>query len=428
MPNPKSLIAQLHKHWDVVEALSRLSRDMPAFEPDQVLNLLAGHSSHSGSDDHRANLRSLTQSDVLQWLPRSEHLQLNPLVLDFVRGLTREHELGLSAVLKARVEAIKAATDQLNAGLQANDSDQLRRGAARLSDLFRQISLQLDQDRHAILELAEKAKASDAAIPLAKRYRAVLDAYDHYVEPMNAMMDSGVGGSFYPMLEAAEHALDAATEALSVRGALYTHRLQLRQVAYQAKELRRLGRLVAQQCADTLLPLREEARQHNNLTAAISCTLGKIRKQGLTRALSRRAELPPFPAWQRERRSRINVGDDIRAFMAEARHYEPQPADFPEAAPGAPLDMSGWLDEQAMHQALLENLPIDNLMLWLQDRYPLVPDAILLRCYHDLVRETAWQASLQADSTVTTLSTVRVTYHAHRLLPISDATRETQSP
>lgn len=88
-------------------------------------------------------------------------------------------------------------------------------------------------------------------MPLAKRYRAVLDAYDQYVEPMNEMMDSGVGGTFYPHLEAAERALDQATEQLSMRGALYSHRLQLRQVAYQAKELRRMGRLVAQQCAKT---------------------------------------------------------------------------------------------------------------------------------------------------------------------------------
>ena len=62
--------------------------------------------------------------------------------------------------------------------------------------------------------------------------------------------------------------LDRAEEYLSVRGALYTQRLQLRHVSQQAKELRRLGRLVAQQCADTLLPLRDEMRQHNTLSTS----------------------------------------------------------------------------------------------------------------------------------------------------------------
>jgi hypothetical protein len=95
-------------------------------------------------------------------------------------------------------------------------------------------------------------------MPIAQRYRRVLEAYDHYVEPMNQMMDTGPQGTFYRYLEDAERSLDLAFEQLSVQGGLYSHRLQLRQVAHQAKELRRFGRLIAQQCADTVLPLREE--------------------------------------------------------------------------------------------------------------------------------------------------------------------------
>lgn len=47
------------------------------------------------------------------------------------------------------------------------------------------------------------------------------------------MMDSGLGGTFYPHLKLAVQSLDRAEEALAVRGALYTQRLQLRQVAQQ---------------------------------------------------------------------------------------------------------------------------------------------------------------------------------------------------
>ena len=65
------------------------------------------------------------------------------------------------------------------------------------------------------------------------------------------MMDTGPEGTFYRYLEEAERSLDWAVEQLAVQGALYTHRLQLRQVAHQAKELRRFGRLVAQQPGQT---------------------------------------------------------------------------------------------------------------------------------------------------------------------------------
>jgi len=415
MATPKSLLFQLHRHWDLVEHLTRHSRTLPSFEEEQIMALIARFSPEADEQEKGAVLRSLCNADVLQWLSRSNSLQLNPLVLEFARGLTREHELGLSSVLKARVEAIRSATEALQQGLEEQDNDRMRQAATQLSELLRQISQQLDQDRHAIMELAEQAKARDAAMPLAKRYRAVLDAYDQYVEPMNEMMDSGLGGTFYPHLEAAERALDQATEQLSVRGALYSHRLQLRQVAYQAKELRRMGRLVAQQCSETLLPLREEARQHNQLTTAISALLGRVRKQGLRQVLRSASLESRLPLWLSSRQRRVTVGDVVKSIMAEARNFEPVRNDFPEETRADLLPLAEWVDERALKKALRSALPVNNLLQWLQQHYPQLPDAVVLRLYHDLVREDLWSAMLQDEATRTELKTVRVRYHAHRL-------------
>src|SRR5690606_5144901 len=137
----------------------------------------------------------------------------------------------------------------------------LRQATGQLAELFRQIAQQLDQDRHAILEIAEKAKASDAQMPAEHRYRQVLQAYDEYIEPIAAMMDSGPTGSFYRLLEEAERRLDFSHEVLTAQGALYGLRVLVRQAGFQAKELRRQGREVLKQCSDTLLPLREELRR-----------------------------------------------------------------------------------------------------------------------------------------------------------------------
>ena len=275
MFNPRSLVYALYTHWDTVEVLVRLSREFAIFTSDQALTCITSVSPQLDAEGQGAVLRALVNADILQTLPRSSDLQLNAYVLEFVRGLTREHELGLTAVLQARVAAIREATEGLNEGMAGSDMDRVRWSANKLAELFRQISLQLDQDRHALFELAENAKSSDSGMPVTQRYRRVLEAFDQYVEPMNQMMDTGPGGTFYRYLEDAERALDLACEQLTVQGALYSHRLQLRQVAHQAKELRRFGRLVALQCSDTLLPLREELRQHNALSSAISGRCGK---------------------------------------------------------------------------------------------------------------------------------------------------------
>ncbi|WP_151703054.1 hypothetical protein [Nitrincola alkalilacustris] len=420
MASPKSLVRQLHQHWAVIEHLCRLSRELPVFEPSRVIRVIERLRSSDRDGEPADVLRALCANDLLQTLSRSDDLQINPLVLDFVRGLTREHELGLSAVLKARVEAIRDATRLVEEGIAKEEMDSLREGTVRLAELLRQIARQLDQDRHAIMELAEKAKASEASIPIARRYRSVLEAYDQYVEPMNEMMDSGLGGTFYPYLEQAVHVLDRAEEYLSVRGALYTQRLQLRHVSQQAKELRRLGRLVAQQCADTLLPLRDEARQHNTLSTAVSELLGQVRKQGLRRVYYKAPPACGLPGWQRTRRGRLQLGDEILELMAQARNYAPEVQSFPESVSGDPQAvLSFWVDEKQLRLDLKASLPVENLMQWLQSRYPHIPDAVVLRLYHDLVRDPEWRTQLQYESTSTDLQHVRVIYHPHRLFSLA---------
>ena len=415
MANPRSLIYALYTHWDTVEVLVRLSREFAVLTTEQVLGCITKVAPQLDAEAQGAALRAMVNADILQSCARSSDLQLNAYVLDFVRGLTREHELGLAAVLQARVTAIREATEGLNEGMQAADMDRARGAANKLAELFRQISLQLDQDRHALLELAEDAKSADASMPIAQRYRRVLEAYDHYVEPMNQMMDTGPQGTFYRYLEDAERSLDLAFEQLSVQGGLYSHRLQLRQVAHQAKELRRFGRLIAQQCADTVLPLREEMRQHNALTSAVSLLLGQVRKRGLRRALSRHTASTAMPVWRNERGFRLQLGDEVRAVMAAAQQYQPQSVAFPQDEPGNAPPLLEHVDEAAIRRQLRSSLPVDSLLDWLHTHHGHLRDATLLRLFHELQHEGSWQIEASAHPETTTLQAIRVLHHPHRV-------------
>lgn len=415
MANPRSLVYALYTHWDTVEVLVRLSREFAVLTTEQVLGCIAKVAPQLDAEAQGAALRAMVNADILQPCARSSDLQLNAYVLDFVRGLTREHELGLAAVLQARVAAIREATEALNEGMQAADMDRARGAANKLAELFRQISLQLDQDRHALLELAEDAKSADASMPIAQRYRRVLEAYDHYVEPMNQMMDTGPQGTFYRYLEDAERSLDLAFEQLSVQGGLYSHRLQLRQVAHQAKELRRFGRLIAQQCADTVLPLREEMRQHNALTSAVSLLLGQVRKRGLRRALSRHTASTAMPVWRNERGFRLQLGDEVRAVMAAAQQYQPQSVAFPQDDPGNAPPLLEHVDETAIRQQLRSSLPVDSLLDWLNTHHGHLQDATLLRLFHELQHEGSWHIEASEHPETTTLQAIRVLHHPHRV-------------
>ncbi|WP_332403078.1 hypothetical protein [Vibrio metschnikovii] len=409
MVAPKSLIYQLHRHWEVAEQLTRLSREFPAFELrilEQVINQYKNKET-----DSNAVLASLINADILQPISRSSDYQLNTLVMDFVRGLTQEHELGLSAVLKARVEAIKNATSQVLKGLEESDNDLLRAGASQLSELTRKIAQQLIQDKQAIFDIAEVAKSADTSVPIERRYREVLEVYDEYVEPMNEMMDSGLGGSFYPLLEKAEEALDKAVDTLAIRGSLYQQRLAMRQIAYQVKDLRYQGRIIAQQCADTLLPLRDEARLHNQLSAVISKQISQVRKKGLARGLN----TIDLPIWKTSRTSKIQIGNEVRQLMAEFLDFEPSSILFPDEESLPDNFLVNWIDEERLRKQLIEALPVENLMTWLSENYGDLPDTELLRLYHELVRDSQWQSLLGQSSCTTVLSRVTVTYHPHQI-------------
>ena len=415
MFNPRSLVYGLYTYWDTVELLVRLSREYAAFTTEQVLNAVARVAPQLDPEGQGAVLRALVNADVLQTLPRSSDLQINAFVLEFVRSLTREHELGLTEVLQARVVAIREATEELNQGIKGTDRDRVRWSANKLAELFRQVSLQLDQDRHAIFDLAEIAKSSDDSMPVTQRYRRVLDAFDQYIEPMNQLMDTGPEGTFYRYLEEAERSLDLACEQLTVQGALYSHKLQLRQVAHQAKELRRFGRLVAQQCADTLLPLREELRQHNALSTAISLLLSQVRKRGLKRILSQTTNESSLPLWRNERGFKLQLGDDVRGIMASARNYVPESVAFPQDLPIEALHVLELADEAGIREHLQRSLPLDSLLDWLRTHYGHLQDATLLRIFHDLQHEPEWQFEAVEFITTTDLQTIRVFHHPHRM-------------
>ena len=92
MANPRSLVFALYSHWPVVEWLVQRTREIPAFEAEQVLALISKVDPGMPRDARENVLRALINTEILRVLPRDELLQLNPLVLEFVRGLNREHE------------------------------------------------------------------------------------------------------------------------------------------------------------------------------------------------------------------------------------------------------------------------------------------------------------------------------------------------
>lgn len=411
--SPKSLTAALVQNWDVIERLSIASRDMGTFELEEILRLIARTHPAKTPADHNAMLQDLSDRGLIHRQPRSDRRQVHPVVLEFVQTLTRERDLGLSDVIKARVEGIHQATTDLQGAVERAERSTMVSSAKRLWQQFDAIGSQLDQDRHAILEIAERAKSTDASLPLKVRYEQVLQAYDRYVDPMVGMMDSGSSGVFHQQLQAAGEALDAAVALLaSTHGSLMTENRVIRDAAFQSRELRRLGREVMTQSTQTLLPLRNELRDHSVLAASIGAVLGLVRKRGAKRALTDKY----LPFCVRDIYRKISVGPEILTIVAAAKNYTPVRVDFPEeqvATAATPLDI---VDLRNIRDRLQSDGGTGDLMEWLALSYPDWQDLTVLAVFHDLSRERQKeQPDLAPDPQWITLKDVRVQHHPLRM-------------
>jgi hypothetical protein len=411
MMNPRSLIRALEKHWEVIERLVLLGRDQIGHERDELLALL-GKVYVQESDEQRVErLQQLVNAELLIEMSHSNTLQLNENVRQFVGSLLHEHELGLSDILRARIIDIKTGLEQLQLAMQEHDMAALQQGAVRIDNQLRQILQQLDQDSHAIQAIAERAKGADERMPLARRYREVLEAYDRYVQPMTELMDTGAGGSFYPLLEESEQVLEALSQAAAIQGGLYSHQVLLRQVGFRVKDLRHRGRIALKQCTNTLMPLREEVRRHNQLSAAIGHLLGEVRKKGLRRTFPQQS----LPVWRKDRPVTVAIGPELLVLMEQIRHYQPKAVEFPELLLEEQQVHLERVDEEAVHQHLYQSLPLPDLLRWLTEHYGQYQDITLLRLYHKLIRLPNIRATPAADEAHIRLKQVAIRLHSHAL-------------
>ena len=411
MINPRSLIRALDKHWDAIERIVLLGRDQISYERNDVLALLGKIYMHESDEQRVDRLQHLANAELLIEMSHSNTLQLNENVRQFVGSLLHEHELGLSEILKARIIDIKTSLEELRQAVQDRDMAVLQRGAVRIDNQLRQILQQLDQDTHAIQDIAERAKAADERMPLARRYREVLEAYDRYVLPMTELMDPGAGGSFYPLLEEAEQVLEALSRQLVIQGGLYSHQRLLRQVGSRVRELRHTGRILLTQCIVTLMPLREDVRRHNQLSAAIGQLLGEVRKKGLRRIFPQQS----LPVWRKERPVSVAIGPELLTLMEQVRHYQPKAVEFPELMAEDTQIQLERVDEDAIRKHFYQSLPLPDLMRWLADHYGDYQDVTLLRLYHKLIRLPDISATPDKEETRIALKQVAIRLHSHAL-------------
>ena len=409
--NPRSIVQNLYTHWGVIEKLMYVVAEQPTLDEEQVLAVISTYSGSNGNP--RETLNALLKFGILKKLERIDVLQINQIVLDFVRGLTRETELELSEVLKTRIEHIKNATELLSVGTNESDQEKMFKGATEMISLTSTIIRQLDQSQDAILNLVDKAQSDSLDAPLAKRYERVFEAYDCYVKPMMELMDPSATGLFYPLLERADETLQSGMELLSIQGDQQVKMKHLETALFQVKALMKKGRVSTKQCSDSILELRKDIKIHNDLYRAISYLIGEVRKRGVKRGLGNDV---PLWASRRLNQEAVDIDDDVLTYMADAQGYTPRSRPFPELLDAGMDKQQLLVHAQSLQGPLADALPVADLMQWLSDNCAEASDVNILQLYQQLIaQDERWRTAQHNDWVATGLRDITAIHYPHKL-------------
>ncbi len=407
---PRSLIGTLHRHWEVIERLIIQGSHLSVLTHEMIISAVKQAFPEDSPDRQNHRLDELEKNGILEQVPRSSDMQLNEIVRQFASSLLHEHTLGLSDVMQARMSKLKESYSELLAASDTLDFGEVQRFAVQIDSELRKIIQQLKQDRHAIADIAQRAKSANVQLSIERRYREVLEAWDQYVDPMTELMDTGAKGEFYFLLEKMSLGLDSVIEQLILHGGLHSHRVILLGVGYRVKELRKLGRDMISQCTEELMPLREELRKHNRLATAISRLVGDVRKRGAKKTFNHDA----LPLWRGDRGFKLIVGDDIKDLLSAAKNYKPRTVTFPDKDEEVESFTFEPVDEQTVLNHLLSDLPVDNLLTWLNQQYE-YDDLVLIRLYHRLIQRKEVRSELQQKRLVMGMKRLRISLHPHRI-------------
>jgi hypothetical protein len=415
---PKPLLALMREHWSFVQRLAlAATQDSAMFDAADLERAAALEMADRSPAERQAVLADMQAKGLLQEFPRTRDLQLNPAVQAFAQSMMHEHQLGLVGVVKANVEAIQEATDEINRAVAASQfTPTVKQAAMKLQMLCRNIRAQVDNNHDAILNLADAAKAADANLPVGIRYQQVLEAFDTYIDPMIEMIRPGESGQFDRYVLAAENTLDAADAAIARTGGLATLRRDVHAISLMLKDLPSHTREQMMHAVAVLMPMREQIRKHSAMSVAVTRLLSAVRKRGLSEALP--SDL--LPDFSRIKPTLVQLGLPSLKMIAEIRNYAPAVATFPEMGevPEAVyIDATTLLMVEARLREVGPETVLD-LLAWTESEFPGLDDLRCLGLYHALLASQQWRSVAEPERTTLALSTVDVEYRPHRVEPL----------
>lgn len=404
MLSAKKILKCLDDDWPVLEALANRSQ-LFSFSFQDVQALFSRYFPQLSSEQVFREAQKLLAQEILIPQAKSSQLELNRSVLEFIQFLTQEHNLGTVGDIQSRIDELDRLRARLDGAVRQKDVHEMRRFVRLMDERVREVVKHFRKNESAILHLVDKAKADDSNMSLARRYAAVMEAFDEYIEPVLQMID--INGPFQASIETLEHCLSDLVQFIEDTGFMSGDKEPLVQLRTRLLDMNQIGRESLTRSTDVLMPLREELRKNTLISRNASLVLATLRKQGFEPTME--ALAAKFSS--DHQKFSLGSANQITSYMAELVDYQDDNYQLPDAVdsqPGANIRVPDLQD--VLKSARTQKTNTD-LSKWLAHSYPQLPVDELLFLYQELSRAPALKLEHQDDVSEMEVNGFRLRLH-----------------
>ncbi|MGA4606308.1 hypothetical protein [Pseudoalteromonas maricaloris] len=404
----KKLLNTINEHWSVLELLFKRFK-LADFSLKDVQNILKQKNPSWSSERIYKETNRLLQQEIIIPLAKSSQLEINRAIADFASFLLQEESLGLAEEITVLVKDLERLGNRIAQAGEEADYSELRRFSRIMDERVRKIVKLFEHNESAIMNLVEQAKSDTSTLSLGMRYKAVLEAFDEYIEPMLEMVD--IHGPFQRCFDQIELQVSEQIDEIEQLGRGAADKRMLEQLRTRILDMHLTGRESLSRSADLLMPLREELRRNTLITRQASKVLGQIRKRGVDRLLS-----PVQPEFVSDIQ-RFNLGQKrhMVAYMASLVEFEHEEYQLPDHDDVPAYQSPNIPDYNSVKTRFQQTGKKRQALLgFLSDSYPDLEADEMLFLYQKLINESDLALSQEQQK-----SKITIASHTFSLYPFS---------
>jgi hypothetical protein len=283
--------------------------------------------------------------------------------------LLREHRLTSVTVIQAYLNDLDQLGEELREAIHSSKGSQAARAMAEISDLVERIRQDSGANREAVINEVMTVKSNPGQMSVRERFERINRLWTRYLVPLRDLID---------VRKAMDHSLDSM-EGLALEG-MKVFNLDgalARELARIRARLLRLRRNVAADFRESMReiePLYQALRRESQLVRGASRALALIRQnKGASLRLSERMALP---AW---RLAGLFSDTVVAALFYNIKGYSP--GRIPAIPHALEAEAKDFIDPETLLEAFRSQMPIKDVLEWLNLNFEKAPLAELLRAY-----------------------------------------------